>query len=81
MTYLRILLTLALIGLSGAQARAEDKPAPIDQPAPKQAPVPPVHCDGQDCLPPVDESLKVCDGQDCTLAPPVQPAPEIEHVD
>lgn len=79
---LRIFLASVLIGVSSMQALADDKPAtPSDQPVAQPAPVPPVHCDGQDCLPPADNSVKTCDGQACTLAPPVQPVPEVEHVD
>jgi hypothetical protein len=82
MNLLRIaFLCAAMIGLAGLSAvRAEDKPvSPNGAVTPQQ---PPVHCEGQNCLPPTEDHVEECKGQDCTPAPTTDqtPAPEIEQV-
>lgn len=75
------LLCAAIIGLAGASvARAEDQPTQPNGDATQQQP--PVHCQGQNCLPPKDDPALECKGQDCTPAPATdQPAgPEIKKV-
>lgn len=80
MNFLRIaLLCTAMIGLAGS-VRAEDRPVPQDSETTKEQP--PVHCEGQNCLPPADDPVEECTGQDCTPAPLIEqtPAPLIEQV-
>lgn len=81
MNLLRIALLCTAIGLVGpAAVRAEDQPAAAtNEIAPE---VPPVHCEGQNCLPPAEDTVEACKGQDCTPAPVIDqtPAPEIEQV-
>lgn len=73
------LFCTALIALAMPAVRAEDQPVPPNgEAAPEQ---PPVHCEGQNCLPPADDPVEECKGQDCTPAPPVDPGPQIEQVD
>lgn len=80
MNFLRIaLLCTAMIGLAGMPAvRAEDQPVAQDGETTKEQP--PVHCEGQNCLPPADDPVEECTGQDCTPAPPTESAPQIEQV-
>lgn len=73
------LLCTAMIGLGMPPVRAEDQPAlPNSEAATEQ---PPVHCEGQNCLPPADNLVQECTGQDCMPAPPTEPGPEIEQVE
>lgn len=83
MNLLRIaLLCAAMIGPVGVLAvRAEDQPAAPNGGAEPERP--PVHCEGQNCLPPAENPVLDCKGQDCTPAAPTtdqMPAPEIEKV-
>ena len=75
------LLCTAIVGLVGLSAvHAEDKPAPPNgELAPLQ---PPIHCEGQNCLPPAEDPVLDCKGQDCKPAPATDqtPASEIEKV-
>jgi hypothetical protein len=75
------LLCTAIVGLVGLSAvHAEDKPAPPNgELAPLQ---PPIHCEGQNCLPPAEDPVLDCKGQDCKPAPATDqtPGPEIEKV-
>ncbi|UCI05262.1 hypothetical protein [Mesorhizobium sp. B1-1-8] len=82
MNLLRIaLVCAAMISLAGVPAvRAEDQPAPSKgEKAPEQ---PPVHCKGQNCLPPAENPVQECKGPDCTPvpAPDQTPPPVIEKV-
>jgi hypothetical protein len=73
------LLWAAMIGLVGLSVvRAEDQPvAPT-----ATSEQPPVHCEGENCLPPAEDHVEACKGQDCTPVPETDqaPAPEIEQV-
>jgi len=87
MTLLRIaLFCAAMIGLlSMPAARAEDQPPPpVSADGNNEAAtVQPLHCDGQNCLPPADDPVEECKGQDCALAPQIEqtpPGPQILHV-
>ena len=75
------LLCAAMIGLAGVvSVRAEDQPvSPNAAAVPEQ---PPVHCEGQNCLPPAKDHVEECKGQDCTPVPSTDqaPAPEVEQV-
>ncbi|RWE72035.1 MAG: hypothetical protein EOS63_31250 [Mesorhizobium sp.] len=76
-----VLLCAALTGLTGLQpVRAEDQPAQSNGDAAQH--LPPVHCEGQNCLPPRNDPALECKGQDCTPAPATdQPSgPEIKKV-
>ncbi|RWM11172.1 MAG: hypothetical protein EOR71_04345 [Mesorhizobium sp.] len=82
MKLLRIaLVCTAMVGLAGVlPVRADDQPAPQNgEKAPER---PPVHCEGQNCLPPAENPVLDCKGQDCTPAPTTDqmPAPEIKKV-
>lgn len=90
MNLLRIaLLCAAIVGPTGVETvRADDQPPPSNGQTVTQ-PSPPVHCEGQNCLPPKDDPALECKGQDCTPAPAtdqptgpeIKPAePEIEKV-
>lgn len=83
MNLLRIaLLSAAMSGLAGVPAaHAEDQPAQQNGQATKE-PVPPVHCEGQNCLPPAEDPVLDCKGQDCKPAPATgqTPGQEIEKV-
>ncbi|MBA1144290.1 hypothetical protein [Mesorhizobium neociceri] len=74
-------LCTAIVGLAGLSVvHAEDKPVPSNGAVtPEQ---PPVHCEGQNCLPPAEDHVEECKGQACTPAPATNqtPAPEIEQV-
>lgn len=87
MNLLRIaLLCTAMIGLAGMPTvRAEDQPVPpvnVDPNGAAAPEQPPVHCEGQNCLPPAENPVQECEGQDCTPAPLIEqtPAPLIEQV-
>lgn len=75
------LFCAAMIGLAGVvSVRAEDQPvSPNAAAVPEQ---PPVHCEGQNCLPPAEDHVEECKGQDCTPVPSTDqaPAPEVEQV-
>ncbi|BCM20063.1 hypothetical protein [Mesorhizobium sp. J8] len=74
-----VLLCAAMTGLAGLRPGfAEDQPAQPNG----EAAQPPVHCQGQNCLPPKDDPALECKGQDCTPAPATdQPTgPEIKKV-
>ncbi|TIP06189.1 MAG: hypothetical protein E5X76_08130 [Mesorhizobium sp.] len=76
-----VLLCAAMTGLAGLQpVHAEDQPAQPNVDAAQQ--LPPVHCEGQNCLPPSNDPALECKGQDCTPAPATdQPTgPEIKKV-
>lgn len=83
MNLLRIaLLGAAMTVLTGVlAARAEDQPAKPNGQATTQQ-LPPVHCEGQNCLPPAEDPVLDCKGQDCKPAPTTDqtPGPEIEKV-
>lgn len=80
MNLLRIaLLCTAMIDLAMPAVRAEDQPVPQNNKAATTQP--PVHCEGQNCLPPAKDPVQECTGQDCTPAPPTEPGPEIEQAD
>ncbi|MBZ9850030.1 hypothetical protein LB565_18775 [Mesorhizobium sp. CA14] len=75
------LLCAVMTSLAGLQpVLAEDQPVQSNDDAAQQQP--PVHCEGQNCLPPKNDPALKCKGQDCTLAPTTdQPAgPEIKKV-
>jgi hypothetical protein len=82
MNLLRTALLCAVVtGLAGLQpVLAEDQPAQSNGDAAQQ--LPPVHCEGQNCLPPRNDPALECKGQDCTPAPATdQPTgPEIKKV-
>jgi len=83
MNLLRVaLLCAAMTGLAdGLGVHAEDQPAqPNGQAGTEQTP--PVHCEGQNCLPPAEDPVLDCKGQDCKPAPATDqtPASEIEKV-
>ena len=71
------LLCTAIVGLVGLSAvHAEDKPAPPNgELAPLQ---PPIHCEGQNCLPPAEDPVLDCKGQDCKPAPATDQTPGLE---
>lgn len=76
-----VLLCAAMTGLAGLQpVCAEDQPAQSNGDAAQQ--LPPVHCEGQNCLPPRNDPALECKGQDCMPAPASdQPTgPEIKKV-
>ena len=87
MNFLRIvLLCMATIGLVGMPvARSEDQPLPPVSTDGNDAPVQPLHCEGQNCLAPAEDPVEECKGQDCSLAPQNEqtppPGPEILHVE
>jgi hypothetical protein len=61
MNLLRIaLLCTAMIGLGIPAVRAEDQPVPPNTEAATEEP--PVHCEGQNCLPPADNPVQECTG-------------------
>jgi len=71
-----------MIGLAGVPAaRADDQPAQPNAATTAQ-PLPAIHCEGQNCLPPAQDPVLDCKGADCTPAPPTDqtPAPEIQKV-
>ncbi|MBZ9882307.1 hypothetical protein LB535_08080 [Mesorhizobium sp. CA10] len=75
------LLCAVMTGAAGLQpVLAEDRPVKPNGDAEQQQP--PVHCVGQNCLPPKDDPALECKGQDCTPAPATdQPTgPVIEKV-
>ena len=81
MNLLRIaLLCAAMTSLAGGPSvRAEDQPTqPNAQAATEQSP--PVHCEGQNCLPPAEDPVLDCKGQDCKPSPATDqtPGPEIQ---
>ena len=73
------LLCAAMTGLAGLQpVLAEDQPVRSNGDAAQ----PPVHCQGQNCLPPKDDPALECKAQDCTPAPVTNQSagPEIKKV-
>jgi hypothetical protein len=75
------LLCAAMIGLAVLSVvRAEDQS--VSRNATATSEQPPVHCEGQNCLPPAEDHVEACKGQDCTPVPETDqaPAPEIEQV-